>query len=90
MINFLQKSFNRLNTIIQYPELIPTLYKKINHGFCKDLLFLKKELGYNFYTILDIGASIGDYSKEANFIFPNSSIYAFEPISASFEKLKVL
>lgn len=90
MKNIIKKFSNKVNSIIQYPELIPTLYNKVNRGFCKDLLFLKKELGFNFNTIIDVGAAVGEYSKAANFIFPNAMIFAFEPIPESFEKLKNL
>ena len=87
-MNYFGKIFKKLNNIIQYPELIPTLYNKVNRDFCKDLLFLKKELGFNFSTIIDVGAAVGEYSKAAHFIFPNAKIFAFEPIPNSFEKLK--
>jgi len=62
----------------------------MNRGFCKDLLFLKKEMGFNFSAIIDVGAAVGDYSKAAHFIFPTAKIFAFEPIPDSFEKLKSL
>jgi len=90
MKNKLQKAFNKLNTLIQYPELISTIFKKVNRGFCKDLLYLKKELGFNFETIIDVGAAIGEYSEAAHFIFRDAKIIAFEPIPDSFEKLKVI
>lgn len=88
MRNIFQKVSKKLNTIIQYPELIPTIFNKVNRGFCKDLLFVKKELGFNFNTIVDVGAAVGEYSKAAHFIFPNAKIYAFESIPDSFEKLE--
>ena len=88
MRNIFQKVTKKLNTIIQYPELIPTIFNKVNRGFCKDLLLIKKELGFNFNTIIDVGAAVGEYSKAAHFIFPNAKIYALEPIADSFEKLE--
>ena len=90
MKNKLQVAFNKFNTLIQYPELISTIFNKVNRGFCKDLLFLKKELGFNFETIIDVGAAIGEYSEAAHFIFRDAKIIAFEPIPDSFEKLKVI
>ena len=90
MSNFLQKIFKKLDTVIQYPELIPTLTNKINREFCKELLFLKKERGFNFSNVIDVGAAIGEYSRAAHFIFPQARIFAFEPIPDSFEKLKKL
>lgn len=88
MKNYFKHLSKKFNAIIQYPELIPTLFNKVNRGFCKDLLFLKKELNFNFSTIIDVGAAVGEYSKAAHFIFPNARIFAFEPIPNSFEKLK--
>jgi FkbM family methyltransferase len=38
--------------------------------------------------IFDVGANIGDYAEELKHIFPESRIYAFEPNSNTFKKLK--
>lgn len=88
MKSIFQKISKKLDSAIQYPELIPTIFNKVDRGFCKDLLFLKKELGFNFNTIIDVGAATGKYSKAAHFIFPDAKIYAFEPILDSFRKLE--
>jgi len=48
----------------------------------------QKVLSYNFETILDIGANVGQFSKEMLGIFPNAQIYAFEPVPDCYEKLK--
>ena len=88
MNNLFQRISQKFNTIIQYPELTATIFDKTSRGFCKDLLFLKKEMGFNFSTIIDVGAAVGGYSKAAHIIFPNAKIYAFEPIPDSFDKLK--
>jgi len=90
MKNKLQKAINKINTVMQYPELISTTFNKVNRGFCKDLLFLKNDLDLNFSTIIDVGAAVGEYSKAASFIFPQAHIYAFEPIPDSFRKLENL
>ena len=39
-------------------------------------------------TIFDIGANIGDYSKEIKKVFPHSMIYAFEPNINTFKSLE--
>ena len=88
MNSIIKKISKKLNNIIQYPKLVKATFFKINRGFCKDLLFLKKDLGFNFSAIIDVGAAIGEYSKAAHFIFPESKIIAFEPIPDSFKKLK--
>lgn len=45
-------------------------------------------LPYNFAAILDIGANVGQFSREMLEIFPNAEIYALEPVAGCFEKLK--
>lgn len=90
MRNIFQKVSHKLNTIIQYPELIPTMFNDVNRDFCKNLLFFKKEMGFDFHTVIDIGAALGEFSKSAHSIFPNAKIYAFEPIPESFEKLEIV
>jgi len=88
MKNKFQKAFNKFNTLIQYPKLISTIFNKVNRGFCKDLLFLKNDLNFNFSTIIDVGAAVGEYTRAANFIFPEAHIFTFKPIPNSFEKLE--
>jgi FkbM family methyltransferase len=88
MKNFFQAISKKIDSAIQFPELIPTIFNNVNRGFCKDLLFLKKELGFNFDAIIDVGAATGEYSKAAHYIFPAAKIYAFEPIPDSFKKLE--
>ena len=90
MNNFFQKISQKFNTIFQYPELFPTLFNNVDRGFCKDLLYLKKNMGFNFTTIIDVGAALGDYSKAVHFIYPDAKIYAFEPVPQSFEVLKTV
>jgi FkbM family methyltransferase len=41
----------------------------------------------NINTVFDVGASIGSMTNKFLDVFPNSTIYAFEPYSVSFEKL---
>ena len=90
MNNFFQKISQKFNTIFQYPELFPTLFNNVDRGFCKDLLYFKKNMGFNFTTIIDVGAALGDYSKAVHFIYPDAKIYAFEPVPQSFEVLKTV
>ena len=42
------------------------------------------------YTILDIGAYRGMFSKCAHYVFPDAKIYAFEPLKDCFEELNLL
>ena len=49
---------------------------------------LKKISKNNPSVIIDGGANIGKYSLRANELCPNASIYAFEPVPATFAKLQ--
>lgn len=42
----------------------------------------------NIDTVFDVGANVGQSIDEFITIFPNASIYAFEPIPSSFDQLK--
>jgi len=43
---------------------------------------------YSFKSIIDIGANEGQFSDKIRILFPESQIYAFEPLPAVFEKLQ--
>ena len=47
-------------------------------------------IGYNNSgpTILDIGANIGGFARWANYRWPNSKIYCYEPVKNTFEILQ--
>lgn len=38
-------------------------------------------------TIIDVGANKGQFQKAANYFYPNSKIYSFEPIPELYEKV---
>jgi FkbM family methyltransferase len=48
------------------------------------------DIGYNNANpvILDIGANIGGFARWANYKWPNSKIYCYEPVKSTFEMLK--
>jgi FkbM family methyltransferase len=78
----------RIIDIIDYPELLRTLGKDIDRNFVRDLLFLKRRLNFSPNTVIDVGAAVGEFTKAARFVFPNPTIYAFEPIPELFSILK--
>jgi len=41
----------------------------------------------NIHTIIDIGASVGEFGKEIHKLLPEARIYAFEPLKDSYLKL---
>jgi FkbM family methyltransferase len=42
---------------------------------------------YQFKTIIDVGANEGQFSDKMHILFPNATIYAFEPLPGAFQKL---
>ncbi len=89
---FAVENMRRLLNIVEYPELVSSLMSGANRDFMKDLLYLKKVLGLSFRTIIDVGAAVGEYSYAALEVFPEASLFAFEPIPENMmqirEKLK--
>jgi FkbM family methyltransferase len=49
---------------------------------------LKKLGSFNFKTIFDVGANIGDWSNTAVRYFPNAEIHAFEIAEPTFQELR--
>jgi len=84
----LSKGLKKFVTVLDYPKVLGTIYNGLNREHIKDLLFIKMKLGFIPQTIVDVGAAIGEYSKAARYVFPEASIYAFEPIPSSFHILK--
>lgn len=70
----------RLVHIVEHPELIPTIGKQIDREVMRDLLFIKKTLLITPSTILDVGASVGNWSYAAKYVYPSASVIAFEPL----------
>jgi FkbM family methyltransferase len=42
---------------------------------------------FNIKTVLDIGANVGQFAKEAREAFPSAHIYSFEPLKSCYDKL---
>lgn len=48
---------------------------------------LKRTLKFEPKLIIDAGANIGSVSKELNYWFPKTEVFAFEPVKSTFELL---
>src|SRR5215470_15392328 len=44
--------------------------------------------GYQFKTIIDIGANEGQFADKMRILFPQAMLYAFEPLPQVFDRLK--
>ena len=60
----------------------------LTNGWEKESIRLWLKLCENAETIFDIGANTGIYSLMAKAVNPNAKVYAFEPVSRVFNKLK--
>lgn len=76
------------------PRLVLLLFKNIYLPVYVQFEWLKK---YNITTVIDVGANQGHVTRALQYMFPEASIYAFEPIKkeadklcASFSKRKVI
>ncbi|WP_316773175.1 FkbM family methyltransferase [Pedobacter frigiditerrae] len=59
-----------------------------HYPFGRNWIFdLKRTLSSEPMLIVDVGANIGSVSKELNHFFPNANIFAFEPVSSTFNLL---
>ncbi|MEL6942767.1 MAG: FkbM family methyltransferase, partial [Bacteroidota bacterium] len=50
---------------------------------------LLKQLGSEPFTIFDVGAYIGTVALQYNDVFPNATIFCFEPFPPSFSQLQI-
>jgi FkbM family methyltransferase len=79
----MKQFIKKIDQVLDFPELIWT--KVEIREFIKPILQLKKSIRINPTTIIDIGAARGLWSAAARFAFPDSQIYAFEPIQSNLD-----
>ena len=73
--------------LITNPSLLMAKLKGL-HPFYYQSALLAKKYGGNVKTIIDVGASVGDYSKACKSVFPKAEIHAFEPNPKALNSLK--
>jgi FkbM family methyltransferase len=75
---------SRSNSIFKYLGLnVPKIRNKANAFRDQDLLLDKEEIK----VIFDLGAYFGEVTSKYRALFPEATIYSFEPFSDSFRKL---
>lgn len=94
------KLFDRIFGIIYGKKFLQKFYWKIYHFALKGLNFnivgsgerkvlsLVKTKISNSPILFDVGANVGNYTKDLLEYFPNGEIHSFEPIPNTFNKLK--
>lgn len=60
----------------------------LTNGWEKESINLWIQLCKNATTIVDVGANTGIYSLIAKTLNPNAMVFAFEPVSRVYQKLK--
>ena len=81
---------NKFKRVLEYAsnkELLIARLKKLPISFFEDLLELKRILPV-IDNIFDIGANDGEFTIAANYVYPKSKIYCFEPLPEKAKKLK--
>jgi FkbM family methyltransferase len=87
---FKQNSHNKFFKVLAgLGRSINRLYENRNHDIYSngELTILKKISSLNPSVIIDGGANIGNYSLFINQFNPQSTIFAFEPVESTFQKL---
>lgn len=79
-----------LKPLAGFGRAVNRLYENRNHDIYSngELTLLKKIAGNLPSVIIDGGANVGNYSLMVMQTIPGCRIFAFEPVSSTFEKLK--
>jgi FkbM family methyltransferase len=84
--HFLLEKIEHLEIVLSVPHAIKARRQGCRFEIYK-MVYGLRQLGIMPYTILDVGANNGVFTKTANFVFPQSSIHAFEPLPACYDTL---
>ncbi len=90
---FARKIFYKFNKALYYMSLRGLgILNYESHNVSGEALFLKEnvlglEKSDKRIVVFDVGANIGNYSKEVLSILSNSNVFAFEPHPLNYEKL---
>jgi FkbM family methyltransferase len=77
----------RITRLIDEPRIIIGKLKKFHPNQCYVNLVAGRLVKDPFKTIIDVGANYGYFMKPARWIYPNSVIYAFEPVKEAFDRI---
>jgi FkbM family methyltransferase len=89
--NFKKNTHNALlKGLASFGRSMNRLYENRNHDLYSngELTVIKKLATIHPVTIVDGGANIGKYSLMLHQHIPNASIFAFEPVTSTFDQLK--
>jgi len=70
----------KLSMLLNNPSLIQARLKKFKPIYFQHALIAKSLLKEPIKTCIDVGANRGEFSRVCKYLFPESKIYAFEPL----------
>lgn len=91
LLRFVFESFQKDPLLFAYNHIgILNYQNEIISGekFLIDKILPKYISGKEHKTIFDVGANVGNYSKNLAHVFPNATVYAFEPNKNSYQILE--
>jgi len=83
----LKRLSRTVERITEYPLILIGKLKRINSNHCYTCLTAKDLIG-NVKTVIDIGANEGTFIKATKYVFPKAKIYAFEPLTQPYNRIK--
>lgn len=100
MVDFLRKGLRYAIRKLEYIHETGFDYRKVTQArqlgkmgvhYSRFSVYNKKWLlNSNIRTVIDIGASVGEFTAIYAELFPDAQIYAFEPLPDCFEELKLI
>jgi FkbM family methyltransferase len=79
---------SKIGRLLREPRLWPVLWPGLRHGVFPSLEHASVKFGSEFYTVLDVGASRGQFALFALTRFPNAQLVCFEPLPESYATLR--
>jgi FkbM family methyltransferase len=79
---------SKIGRLLREPRLWPVLWPGLRHGVFPSLEHNSVPFGSEFATVLDVGASRGQFALFALTKFPNARLICFEPLSEAYATLR--
>lgn len=79
---------SKIARLLREPRLWPVLWPGLRHGVFPSLEHASVPFGSGFATVLDVGASRGQFALFARTRFPNAQLVCFEPLPEAYATLR--
>jgi len=77
-----------ISKALAHPKIINARFKGIYTDHTSSCMTSQEIIKTPIKTVIDVGANVGNFIKAAKYVFPNAKIYAFEPVSHLYNKIK--